>query len=69
MRKCLCKFFILHTHTHSQQPGFWRLGRRKKILVTEKCVRAGWFVCGVFDNSPGDSKLSVKRGNSFEKLV
>lgn len=58
MRKCLCKFFILHTHAHihifeRSRAGFWRLEEEAFLRFfagQSVCVSFGSFAV-LFDNT------------------
>lgn len=63
-RKCLCKFFILHTHTLALEPGLYevRKGRIKLLNLCGSVSVSSFVACLITAGLE-----SVKRRNSSEK--
>lgn len=63
-RKCLCKFFILHTHTLALEPGLCevRKGRIKLLNLCDSVSVSSFVACLITAGLE-----SVKRRNSSEK--
>lgn len=63
-RKCLCKFFILHTHTLALEPGLCevRKGRIKLLKLCGSVSVSSFVACLITAGLE-----SVKRRNSSEK--